>query len=442
MYKITFTLKQHTPLIHFQHDQEGATLRATEVKPKLDKYIIERLTGQSGEAAFTTFKENPEWKKWLVGKGEHPALDYKLSFAHPSNLNYYLPLPMSFKSRTHPDRDNNLVSWLSENFEYNVELLEPTLFFANADKINFRGEEIDTTRSKYDELKFAVQTESNFKASIVSFNESLINSITANICEFFLTNNFGTRQNKGFGSYTVVEIEGDHQNYSRLASLFAFRSARNLNSNNQIFRFIKDEYQLLKSGINHPAYSKSKLFEHFVNLPTNPIRWEKRYFKQFINSNSIGGKVIYKKRLEPIDLRRTDGNDYNSYSDAQPNDYKFVRALLGLAEQFEFLVLDNGSGYPDNRDKYIVSVKHQPTRGGAEIDRFKSPLFFKVIDGDIYLKSDDSYRVLLNQEFGFELKLKSSPSSGTFIPPLKVPASFDLNNFLNNKISRNWTNRF
>jgi len=36
MYKLEFTLKQHTPIIHFQHDQDGATLRATEVKPKLD----------------------------------------------------------------------------------------------------------------------------------------------------------------------------------------------------------------------------------------------------------------------------------------------------------------------------------------------------------------------------------------------------------------------
>ena len=43
MYKIEFTLKQHTPIIHFQHDQDGATLRATEVKPKLDRFIIEKL---------------------------------------------------------------------------------------------------------------------------------------------------------------------------------------------------------------------------------------------------------------------------------------------------------------------------------------------------------------------------------------------------------------
>ena len=43
MYKLRFILKQHTPLIHFQHDQDGATLRATEVKPKLDRFLIEKF---------------------------------------------------------------------------------------------------------------------------------------------------------------------------------------------------------------------------------------------------------------------------------------------------------------------------------------------------------------------------------------------------------------
>ena len=42
MNKLVVKLKQHTPLIHFQHSQEGATLRASEVKPKLDKYIIKK----------------------------------------------------------------------------------------------------------------------------------------------------------------------------------------------------------------------------------------------------------------------------------------------------------------------------------------------------------------------------------------------------------------
>ncbi|MGB3465250.1 MAG: hypothetical protein WBA74_08270, partial [Cyclobacteriaceae bacterium] len=43
MHQLTFTLAQHTPLIHFQHDQQGATLRATEVKPKLDQYLLTAL---------------------------------------------------------------------------------------------------------------------------------------------------------------------------------------------------------------------------------------------------------------------------------------------------------------------------------------------------------------------------------------------------------------
>ena len=51
MYKIVFTLKQHTPLIHFQHDQAGATLRATEVKPKLDRFITEKITKLNGDKA-------------------------------------------------------------------------------------------------------------------------------------------------------------------------------------------------------------------------------------------------------------------------------------------------------------------------------------------------------------------------------------------------------
>ena len=40
MYSISFTLKQHTPLIHFQHNLPGATLRSTELKSALDKFLI------------------------------------------------------------------------------------------------------------------------------------------------------------------------------------------------------------------------------------------------------------------------------------------------------------------------------------------------------------------------------------------------------------------
>ncbi|MCD8263196.1 MAG: hypothetical protein LUD02_02770 [Tannerellaceae bacterium] len=38
MNKIVVKLKQHSPFICFHPEQEGATLRASEVKPRLDKF--------------------------------------------------------------------------------------------------------------------------------------------------------------------------------------------------------------------------------------------------------------------------------------------------------------------------------------------------------------------------------------------------------------------
>ena len=74
MKTLTITLKQHTPLIHFQHSEPGAKLRATEVKPKLDRYILTKLGGGNYETGINRAKE----QGLLTGKGEHPALDYKL----------------------------------------------------------------------------------------------------------------------------------------------------------------------------------------------------------------------------------------------------------------------------------------------------------------------------------------------------------------------------
>ena len=73
MAKLTVKLKQHTPLIHFQHDQDGATLRATELKPKLDKFLIEKKV----------FGEDCE-KYLLSGQGK--AFDYKVKIKNVVGL--------------------------------------------------------------------------------------------------------------------------------------------------------------------------------------------------------------------------------------------------------------------------------------------------------------------------------------------------------------------
>lgn len=65
-FKVEFTLKQHTPIIHFQSDQSGATLRATELKPKFDRFLISQFK-----------KENIDFKNFLINQDKY-ALNYKI----------------------------------------------------------------------------------------------------------------------------------------------------------------------------------------------------------------------------------------------------------------------------------------------------------------------------------------------------------------------------
>lgn len=436
-FQLTFTLKQHTPIIHFQHDQEGATLRATEVKPKLDRFILTKL----GDGNYQAGVEAARRANYLVGK--HNALDYKISFSTHGEQIKFLPLPLGLSSRNNPDREKNLVAYLLEQFDMEVTVLEPTLYFANSDKIKFRGQNVDENLSKFEDIKYALQQTEPIQGSVRTLNIGLAGLVRNALTEFFLCNNFGTRQNKGFGSFTVDPITGLPRNASpTLNSIFSFKSRARIQDISHIFKFIKDEYQLLKSGTSKPNYSKSNLFEYFVNNVTPPIRWEKRYIKQFITrrGNNIDGKNLFSSRFAAVDKDAITNNYYNEVADRQTNEYRFVRALLGLAEQYEFLIFDANGGV-DFRDKYSVSVKHIPQQGSDGIERFKSPLFFKVIDGVIYLRADDSYRQLLDQNFEFTLKLKSNGRITRTMPPIPVPSSFDINDFLSNYLSDHWTNQ-
>ena len=71
-FKLEIKLKQQTPMLHFQHDQDGATLRATEVKPKLDRFIIK----------FGEIKD--EWKLPKSDEKAEPALNYKMKITADS----------------------------------------------------------------------------------------------------------------------------------------------------------------------------------------------------------------------------------------------------------------------------------------------------------------------------------------------------------------------
>ena len=80
MYKLEFTLKEHTPIIHFQHDQDGATLRATEVKPKLDRFIIKHKYNDDFDLC----------KEYLVGYNPKQIKDLKQKFDKEQDMKKHL----------------------------------------------------------------------------------------------------------------------------------------------------------------------------------------------------------------------------------------------------------------------------------------------------------------------------------------------------------------
>ena len=78
--KATIKLKQQTPMWHFQADTAGCILRATEVKPKLDRFLLTCLEQMGIRDA-----DIPErWKLSIPEDGEETlhttAFRYKMRF--------------------------------------------------------------------------------------------------------------------------------------------------------------------------------------------------------------------------------------------------------------------------------------------------------------------------------------------------------------------------
>ncbi len=383
-YKLNFKLKQHTPIIHFQHDQSGATLRASELKPKLDKFLIKKLRLTKIITIDSKEKEVPksEYKHWFINEGkEHLALNYKVKII-----------------------DND-----KRPLKGQVVILPPT--------------QEQWVLSK------------GISLEIKTFYTDLIKEIKRHIDLFFCLNNFGKRQNKGFGCFYpeylsvdkfVNKLKEDRGNLYKYNILLK----DNLQTSTYFYDMvISKKWGELKSGLNifwthSPIYKKSKVFEY---LEDNSLRWDKRWIKRqlknFINKGSLSEDLLQRK-YDPIDL-----NNVNSWEDTNGEEYRFGRAMLGLAEHYEFQTTDRDIKY-----KVIIS--------NDNIERFKSPVTFKVFNQSIYAIVEDVPENMFGASFDFKVQKKKKIDSewkdvGRIInitEDLKTPfdKEFDINDFLDN----------
>jgi hypothetical protein len=416
MHKLEIKLKQHTPLIHFQPDQVGATLRASEVKPKLDKYIINKA-----------FHDNfDECKEFLVGYDPDPKkqensikkLKSKWDKGYRA-LNYKICIKREDCSSK---KEFLIASYIKDEtvkeFEKSgINILNCTPYFAQ-EKQNgelSKAHEFERKRIWDNYEKKGLLESRDIIINIVWFNTftSWINEIQP----FFISTNFGTRQSKGFGSFEVIEMLFDNNAIAKKSVeemlkqnfKFVFKKVLFEPTLAQIFSTINDDYKLIKSGRTRP-YLKSKLM-----LFGGDVGWDKKFIKEQIDD------VYENEKKEGYLLKCKPQNKKDNYRSC--DEYKFFRALLGLAEHYEFLLENPPAGKPSN--KLIVKISH------PDIKRYQSPLLFKVIGNNIYLVGNDVDSRLFSKHFDLFVTIKGDKAwLNDKIEGIDTPDSFSLINFI------------
>lgn len=357
-FKVEFTLKQHTPIIHFQSDQSGATLRASELKPKFDKFLMQHAF----EVSIS--------KKFKISD-IHNALKYKV----------YLKTISSNKQL------HSFKTYISKRDKENPNFKVGSYF----------GDNKTITHADSIEVIFIV------------FNPTLLQKIKDYFVDFINITNFGTRQNKGFGSFSVIKMNNEIIQNDIESSLLKYYPSVYKSYGKEPLSKIMSDYQKLKSGTPSPNYSKSLLFEYMCN---DQKRWEKRMIKEYMKKDYPHVFSVLKYEKPPVECM----NEAHY-------DYEYIRGLLGIADHIDFLKFN-----PTNfKDKITILI--EPV--DKKIDRFKSPLTFKVFDNTIYVLATNDIPIK-GKKFNFSIK----GQKGILNDSIAIPNEFDIFKFLNYALSK------
>lgn len=312
MDQIIVKLKQHTPLLHFQASQVGATLRASEVKPRLDAFLREQGLPV------------PKYKMHMVAEGRRDV--------RPTS-----------ESRDGGRRRN----------------IAPMFFGDGKEMVQNPG---------------------------VFMRLTLLEGVfdREQLVSFFAQNNFGTRQTKGYGSFTIESINESlisDPAPKRYVSFFEMNGSDGIS----VLKRIELLAKTLRGGINgryqqgrpRPLYFKSLMFSYAKEWNCH---WDKRNIKEcFLDYATRTREYRFHGRKEPL--------NYSPSSDAkQP---------YGPGEQFDFRDCLGFSTH-ENWSSYHLTIRK--AFDGGHYTRYKSPIVFKPIKLDA-----DRWRVyVLAEEFPAE----------------------------------------
>lgn len=349
-----YKLVQHTPLIHFQHSEPHACLRATEVKPKLDRFLIEQLEKDD------RFGDG-RWKKWFVGDGSQQSFDYMMRITPNSEQ----------VERTH---SIERAIARAEHRPPNANLHEiHKNYFGNMSS----GNNIqDTIRETFKESLFY---KDGLTLTIRCFIPELLTFIDEHIRGFFMMHNFGTRQRKGFGSFTVDistkpnEPKGFDLVGKYCPNAYYCKLDNDVNAD-ALLDAVWVISAFLRSGFNRGEgnYVRGFVFRYFQR-EKNPLANDKAFVKQQVLRN-VYNEATRGEHLHPY------GNNVR---------YRYVRGLLGTNENSRFCRAPNAH----------TPVYDIYTHSAEGIERFPSPLLFKPIGKFVFILPQKMPDEIFGSEF-------------------------------------------
>ena len=255
MEKITFTLEQHTPMLHFQPLQDDAGLRASEVKPRFDRWLVDNV-----------WRGNFDYcKKYLKGYKADKEKDWRASFVSGYRaLNYRMKIECEedksslLQMKQVPTRKyteiygKQLQLETTESYPHNKQ----SIIMSNMggrlpdDVVNFR---------LYGAVKVTVLTEDSGLAQIIKNRFE----------EFVMSVNFGNRKSKGFGSFAVSEIDDKQLDgydvnapwilFLKLESSIRNSSLKEYDAYRDLFILIGAFWRYLKKNYSSAKQNKSVL---------------------------------------------------------------------------------------------------------------------------------------------------------------------------------------
>lgn len=353
-----YKLVQHTPLIHFQHSEPHACLRATEVKPKLDRFLIEQLEKDD------RFGDG-RWKKWFVGDGSQQSFDYMMRITPNSER---------------VDRTQSIENGI-ERAIARAEHRPPNASFHEIHKNYFgnmaSGNNIqDTIRETFKE---SLLYKDGLTLTIRCFIPELLTFIDEHIRGFFMMHNFGTRQRKGFGSFTVdIRTEPNAPKGFDLVGKYCPNAYYCKLDNDVNADALLDAVWVisafLRSGFNRGEgnYVRGFVFRYFQR-EKNPLANDKAFVKQKVLRN-VYDEATRGEHLHPY------GNNVR---------YRYVRGLLGTNENSRFCRAPNAH----------TPVYDIYTHSAEGIERFPSPLLFKPIGKFVFILPQKMPDEIFGSEF-------------------------------------------